>query len=77
VALFSGNYNYVRDGANQVGLLASGSLPASLAVILATAGRSLTLAHAAATPEALALLDFALSDGYDELSRELEGAGPG
>jgi xanthine dehydrogenase molybdenum-binding subunit len=35
------------------------------------------LAQAAASPEALALLDFALSDGYDELSRELEGAGPG
>ncbi|HET6147344.1 MAG TPA: tetratricopeptide repeat protein [Polyangia bacterium] len=65
-----------RDGANQVGLLASGSLPSSLAVILATAGRSLTLAHVADSPEALALLDFALSDGYDELSRELE-AGPG
>jgi hypothetical protein len=67
----------VRDGANQVGLLASGSLPSSLAVILATAGRTLTLAHAAVNPEALALLDFALSDGYDELTRELEGAGLG
>jgi tetratricopeptide (TPR) repeat protein len=65
----------VRDGANQVGLLASGSLPASLAVVLATAGRSLTLAQVGANPEALALLDFALSDAYDELGRELEGAG--
>jgi tetratricopeptide (TPR) repeat protein len=62
----------VRDGANHVGLLASGSLPASLAVVLAVAGRTLTLAHVAHNPEALALLDFALSDGYDELARELE-----
>ena len=66
----------VRDGANQVGLLASGHLPAALSVVLAVAGRSLSLAHVAANPEALALLDFALSDGYDEICRELEGIGP-
>jgi tetratricopeptide (TPR) repeat protein len=66
----------VRDGANQVGLLASGHLPSALSVVLAVAGRTLTLAHLAANPEAMALLDFALSDGYDEICRELEGTGP-
>ena len=66
----------VRDGANQVGLLASGDFPAGLAVVLAIAGRPLTLAQVAANPEALALLDFALSDGYEELVRELEGTAP-
>ncbi len=66
----------VRDGANQVGLLASGHLPSALSVVLAVAGRTLTLANVAANPEAMALLDFALSDGYDEICRELEGIGP-
>ena len=36
----------------------------------------LTLAQVASNPEALALLDFALSDGYEELVRELEGTAP-
>jgi hypothetical protein len=66
----------VRDGADQVGLLASGHLPSALAVVLAAGGRPLTLANIAANPEAMALLDFALSDGYDEICRELEGTGP-
>ena len=65
----------VRDGADQVGLLASGHLPSALSVVLAVGGRPLTLANVAANPEALALLDFALSDGYDEICRELEGTG--
>jgi hypothetical protein len=66
----------VREGANQVGLLASGHLPSALSVVLAVAGRTLTMAHVASNPEAMALLDFALSDGYDEICRELEGTGP-
>ena len=66
----------VRDGADQVGLLASAHLPSALSVVLAVGGRPLTLANIAASPEAMALLDFALSDGYDEICRDLEGTGP-
>jgi hypothetical protein len=65
----------VRDGANATGLLASGDLPAALAVILATAGirdQALTLSPIVAHPEALALLRFAVSDAYDELAAALE-----
>ena len=50
------------------------TITASLAVGLVIAGRDLSLEHIAASAEALALLDFALSDGYDELSRELDAA---
>ncbi len=68
----------VRDGANAAGLLASDDLPASLAVVLASAGmaptaeRPLTLSPVVAHPEALALLRFAVSDDYDELAQAME-----
>jgi hypothetical protein len=60
----------VRDGANRVGLLASGDLGAALWAILAAAGRTLTLPDLLASPEARALIDFALSDAYDDLLRD-------
>jgi hypothetical protein len=60
----------VRDGANRVGLLASGDLGAALSAILAAAGRTLTLPDLLASPEARALIDFALSDAYDDLLRD-------
>ncbi|HEX3698224.1 MAG TPA: hypothetical protein VH374_22825 [Polyangia bacterium] len=64
----------VRDGANAVGLLAAGDLPASLAAVLAARGgrRPLTLTAIAADDEALALLNFALSDPYADLCRAME-----
>lgn len=75
-------YAAVRDGANAVGLLAAADLPLALSVILelagtivaapAGAGPGLTLAALAANPEAMSLLRFAVSDDYDDLSRELE-----
>jgi F0F1-type ATP synthase membrane subunit c/vacuolar-type H+-ATPase subunit K len=63
-----------------VGLLASGDLPACLSVLLAVAGggsggggaAGLSLEAVWANPETLALLNFALSDGYDELCRAME-----
>jgi hypothetical protein len=62
----------VRDGANGVGLLACGDLPAALAALLAGSGRTLAPADLAAHAEALALLRFALSDDYDDLSQAME-----
>ena len=62
----------VRDGANDVGLLACGDLPAALAVVLATAGTLPSLEAIAANPEALALLRFALSDDYDQMAKAME-----
>jgi hypothetical protein len=65
----------VRDGANAVGLLAAGDLPAALGVVLATrapaAGKP-TIEAIAAEPEALALLRFALSDDYDAMAQAME-----
>ena len=73
-----------RDAVNAVGLLAAGDLPAALSVILRISGTGLppagTVARAAgltleavgANPEAMALLQFAVSDEFDELARELE-----
>ena len=77
-------YAAVRDGANAAGLLASADLPAALSVVLALSGSvtsksasesepGLTLAAIAASPEALTLLRFAVSDDYDDLARALEG----
>jgi Tfp pilus assembly protein PilF len=75
-------YAAVRDGANAVGLLASADLPAALSVVLSISGpiaaRSgsepgLTLGAVAASPEAMTLVRFALSDDYDDLARALEG----
>ena len=74
-------YGAVRDGANATGLLAAADLPAALQVVLALSGSNtspaaaksgLTVAAILANPEALALLRFALSDSYDNLSRALE-----
>jgi hypothetical protein len=62
----------VRDGANAVGLLACGDLPAALAALFAGTGRTLALADVAGHGEALALLRFALSDDYDELAAAME-----
>ncbi|HEY4394974.1 MAG TPA: hypothetical protein VGP64_12975, partial [Polyangia bacterium] len=75
-------YAATRDGANAVGLLAAADLPAALSVILEIGGTiltpppgggpGLTLPAIGANPEALSLLRFAVSDDYDDLSRELE-----
>jgi tetratricopeptide (TPR) repeat protein len=62
----------VRDGANAVGLLACGDLPAALAALLAGSGRTLAPADLGQHAEALALLRFALSDDYDELAQAME-----
>jgi len=72
----------VRDGANAAGLLACAELPAALAVILELSGPivaggtppagTLTPAALAGNPEALALLQFAVSDRYDDLAQALE-----
>ena len=75
-------YAAVRDGANAAGLLAAADLPVALSVVLALSGSvtapsasepGLTLAAIAASPAALALLRFGLSDNYDDLARALEG----
>jgi tetratricopeptide (TPR) repeat protein len=66
----------VRDGANAAGLLASSDLPAALSVVLAATGARdpvLALSAVAASPEALALLRFAVSDAYDDLAAAMEG----
>jgi hypothetical protein len=74
-------YAAVRDGANATGLLAVADLPAALSVVLALSGSivaasptgsGVTLAAIAASPEARALLLYAVSDDYDELARALE-----
>jgi Tfp pilus assembly protein PilF len=65
----------VIDGANRAGLLVAGDLAAAVAVVLATAGRALSVEAIAASPEALALLRFALSDDYDEMAQLMEEEG--
>ncbi len=75
-------YAATRDGANAVGLLGAGDLPAALSVILELSGTilsapeaggpGLTLEAIGGNPEAMALLQFAVSDEFDELARELE-----
>ena len=62
----------VRDGANAVGMLACGDLPAALAAVLAGSGRTLEPADLAQHAEARELLRFALSDDYDELAQAME-----
>jgi hypothetical protein len=62
----------VRDGANAVGLLACGDLPAALAALVAGSGRTLAPADLSPHAEAVALLRFALSDDYDELAQAME-----
>ncbi|MEO5768558.1 MAG: hypothetical protein ABIS92_09435, partial [Polyangia bacterium] len=68
----------IRDGANRVGLLASGSLAAALRVVLmlaepgAVAGGASLPAVLARNAEARALLSFALSDAYDDLVKAVE-----
>jgi hypothetical protein len=65
-----------RDGANGVGLLAAGDLPAALAVVLSMrpggGAAGLSLPAIAADEEALALLNFALSDLHADLARSME-----
>ena len=75
-------YAATRDTANVVGLLAAGDLPAALSVILEVSGgrapakprggRGLTLEAIGPNPEAMALLQFAVSDEFDDLARALE-----
>ena len=66
-------YAATRDTANAVGLLAAGDLPAALSAILALGGESrLTLEALGVNPEAMALLQFAVSDEFDDLARALE-----
>ncbi|HEX2656909.1 MAG TPA: hypothetical protein VHU40_01500, partial [Polyangia bacterium] len=62
----------IRDGANRVGLLASGRLDAALKVVFALAGQAITAEALTSNPEARALIKFALSDEYDDLARMLE-----
>ncbi|MES1164644.1 MAG: hypothetical protein ABUR63_02710, partial [Verrucomicrobiota bacterium] len=67
----------ILDGVNRVGLIASGSLTASLRVLLAIADNGAGTAPLSAEaigryPEALALATFALSDEHDDLIRSLE-----
>ncbi|HEX4404139.1 MAG TPA: tetratricopeptide repeat protein, partial [Polyangia bacterium] len=62
----------VRDGANAVGLLACGDLPAALAAVLAGSGRTLAPADLSQHAEALALVRFALSDDHDDLAQAME-----
>jgi tetratricopeptide (TPR) repeat protein len=69
----------IRDGANRVGLLASGSLGAALRVLQATSsvvgqsgGTRARLSELFDNAEAKALLVFALSDEYDDLVKALE-----
>ena len=78
-------YAATRDTANAVGLLAAGDLPAALSVILEISGISgtvlakpggdgagLTLEALGANTEAMALLQFAVSDEFDDLAGALE-----
>src|SRR5213075_1008059 len=62
----------IRDGANRVGLLATGRLDVALKVVFALAGQAITPESLSSNPEARALIAFALSDEYDDLVRMLE-----
>src|SRR5439155_27029760 len=62
----------VQDTAARTGLLASGDLASSLRVLCAIYGQPLAPEAVAAVPPALALLDFALSDAYEELVAALD-----
>jgi hypothetical protein len=62
----------VQETAARVGLLASGDLAASLAVLCAAHGQPLTPAGTLAVPAALALIDFALSEEHEQLVAALD-----
>ena len=62
----------IREAADRVGLLASGSLAASLGVIFAAAGEPVSVEALRDFAEARALLEFALSDEHDDLAQLLE-----
>jgi len=64
----------IREGADRVGLLASGSLGASLEVIFAAAGQSPSAEALRDFAEARALVEFALSDEHDDLLQLLGDA---
>ena len=64
----------IREGADRVGLLASGSLAASLGVIFAGAGERPSVDGLQRLAEARALLEFALSDEHDDLVQLLGDA---
>jgi len=64
----------IREGADRVGLLAAGSLAASLNVIFASAGERPSAEALRDFPEARALLEFALSDEHDDLVQLLGDA---
>jgi tetratricopeptide (TPR) repeat protein len=57
----------IREAVDRVGLLASGSLAASLGVIFAVTGEPISAEALRASPEARALLEFALSDEHDDI----------
>jgi len=68
----------IREGADRVGLLASGSLAAGLGVLFAAAGERVTAEALRDFAEARALVEFALSDEHDDLLQLLgDGAGGG
>jgi len=64
----------IREAADRVGLLASGSLAASLGVIFAVAGERPSAEALRDFAEARALLEFALSDEHDDLVQLLGDA---
>jgi hypothetical protein len=68
----AGVHAAVRDGVNSAALLVAGDLAAAVAVVLAAAGRPLSVDGVTGSPEALALLRFALSDDYDEMAHAME-----
>ena len=64
----------IREGADRVGLLASGSLAAALDVIFTAAGERPSADALRDFAEARALLEFALSDEHDDLVQLLGDA---
>lgn len=64
----------IREGVDRVGLLASGSLAASLGVIFAAAGERPSAEALHQFAEARALVEFALSDEHDDLVQLLGDA---
>jgi tetratricopeptide (TPR) repeat protein len=64
----------IQESAARIGLLASGDLAASLRVLCTAFGQPLTPEAVAAVPPASALLDFALSEAYEELVSALDAA---
>lgn len=62
------------ESAARVGLMASGDLAASLAVLLAAGGASLSPEALVGSPLAAALIDFALGEDHEQLGAALEAS---